>query len=1146
MIKIPEDILTTEELEKASGMKADKINAEIRNVVLEKKSLTLMISVKLNFVMPKITERKMRERIVQKLGQVDKVVFKYVYEAYEAPQTKKSASGGGKDRKRTMSGGVLYGSYISAEPVPIAEIYDHVGERGQMVIQGEMFSLDSRAIKSGKLLVTMEVTDQHRATCCKAFMKTEDFEFFSENVSVGDWIKVSGNVEFDTFENEVGIMSRSINKATKPERRDDHEGPKRVELHVHTKMSDNDGFNEINDLVDQAVAWGQKAVAITDHGVVQAFPDAANRAAKHRGKGKEIKIIYGMEGYLYPDEDATLSDGTIDIRKNRTYHIILLAKNLTGLRNLYKMVSYSHVDYFYKKPRLPRSVLQAHREGIIVGSACEAGELYQAINRHASHDELLQIADFYDYLEIQPLGNNQFMIDKGMVNSKQDLIDNNKLILSLGDELGKMTVATTDSHYPTKEAAIYRNIIMSGMGFSETDSDSLHLRTTDEMLGEFSYLGDRAEEVVITNTNKIADMCEVFEPVPPDKCPPKIDGAEEFLRETCYRNAKEMYGDPIPDVILERLDTELNAIINNGYAVMYVAAMRLVKKSNDDGYLVGSRGSVGSSFAATMAGITEVNPLEPHYICPNCKNLEWLAPEDEAKYDCGFDMPDKICPKCGTKFNKNGFRIPFATFLGFSGNKEPDIDLNFAGEYQATAHRYVGVIFGEKNIFKAGTVATVAEKTAYGYVKHYADESPKKLSKYDINYLTKGCSGVKRTTGQHPGGIIVVPDDHEIYEFCPVQRPANKPVDIITTHFDYHKIDKNLLKLDILGHDVPQMIRHLQNMTGVDPMTIDVADPKVISLFTSTEALNIKNPDYKFVHGTYAVPEFGTNFTRQMLDDIQPTTISALVKISGFSHGTDVWTNNGQELLRKGTASIDELISCRDDIMNYLILKGVPNEQAFWIMEHVRKNKKLTDEELATMKEHNVPDWYIWSCETLKYMFPRAHAVAYVLMSIRMAWFKVYYPAEFYAAWLSSKIDDFDILAARDGIQAVEREMAQLEQLGNQMTTKQKDHLTVYEVMYEMFSRGIEFQMPELGVSAPCDFTVKDGKVVVPYMAVSGLGKAAAESLDEAYDGTPFTSLDEVKQLTKLSQSNIDDLKAVGMFEGVPDTAQMSIFELMG
>jgi len=1147
MIKLREEVLTAKELEEASGMKADQINIEIAGVALQSRSLTLNVNVKLNFVMPKTTERLMKQRIQNRLGSVSRVKIGYLYENTIENSARKSGGGNGASahHRSGTAPGSLYGRIIKDQPIAIQEIYDKVGEKAQYVLRGEVFRMESRPIKNGKVLATFLITDKSRATCVKAFMKNEEYETVEEELSIGDWILAAGHIEFDTFENEVAMMAHAINKTEKPEHPDNHAGPKRVELHVHTKMSDNDGFNEIKDVVDQAAEWGQPAVAITDHGVVQAFPDAANEASKLAKSGKEIKIIYGMEGYLYPDEDAHRADGSIDIKKNRTYHIILLARNKIGLKNLYKMVSYSHVDYFYKRPRLPRSVLQAHREGIIVGSACEAGELYQAINRGASDDELLKIAEFYDYLEIQPLGNNQFMIDKGLVKSKEDLINNNLKIVSLADQLGKMTVATTDSHYPTKDAAIYRNIIMSGMGFSETASNSLYLRTTDEMLAEFEYLGDRAEEIVITNTNKIADMCEVFQPVPPDKCPPKIEGAEELLKDTCYKNAKEIYGDPIPDVIRERLDTELNAIIGNGYAVMYVAAMKLVKKSNDDGYLVGSRGSVGSSFVATMAGITEVNPLEPHYICPNCKNLEWLPEDQAAEYDCGLDMPDKCCPKCGTPYKKNGFRIPFATFLGFTGNKEPDIDLNFAGEYQATAHRYVGKIFGEKNIFKAGTVATIADKTAYGYVKHYADESPKKFSKYDIDYLTIGCTGVKRTTGQHPGGIIVVPDDHEIYEFCPVQRPANKPVDIITTHFDYHKIDKNLLKLDILGHDVPQMIRHLQNMTGIDPMTIKIDDPETISIFTSTDALKIKNPDYKFTHGTYAIPEFGTNFTRQMLDDIKPTTISALIKISGFSHGTDVWTNNGQDLIRNGTAGIDELISCRDDIMNYLILHGLPNEDAFWIMEHVRKNKVLTEDELNEMREHNVPEWYIWSCETLKYLFPRAHAVAYVLMSIRMAWFKVHEPTAFYAAWLSSKIDDFDVLAARDGISAVEREMNKLNDLGMAMTAKQKDHLTVYEVMYEMFSRGLEFQMPELGVSDPCNFTIADGKVVVPYMAVSGLGRAAAESLDEAWDGTPFTSLDEVRQKTKLSQSNIDDLKAVGMFEGVPDTAQISIFELL-
>jgi len=605
-----------------------------------------------------------------------------------------------------------------------------------------------------------------------------------------------------------------------------------------------------------------------------------------------------------------------------------------------------------------------------------------------------------------------------------------------------------------------------------------------------------------------------------------------------------MYGNPLPPEIEERLETELSSIIGNGYAVMYIAAQMLVAKSNSDGYLVGSRGSVGSSFAVTMAGITEVNPLAPHYICQECKHFEFSTELD--KYDCGFDLPEKACPKCGAHMHKDGLNIPFATFLGFKGNKEPDIDLNFAGEYQATAHKYVGEIFGEKNVFKAGTVATIAEKTAFGYVKHFVDEMGIPASKYDIDYLVQGCSGVKRTTGQHPGGIIVVPDDHEIYEFCPIQKPANKrDVDVITTHFDYHKIDQNLLKLDILGHDGPQLLRHLQLMTGVEPMSIPLDDKETLSIFTSLDALNIKNPDYKFTHGTYAIPEFGTNFTRGMLDDIHPTTVSALIKMSGFSHGTLVWQGNGQDLIRSKTATIDELISSRDDIMNYLILKGIENEAAFKIMEKVRKNKTLTDEDLELMKSHGVPDWYIWSCETLTYLFPRAHASAYVFTSIRMAWFKVNYPEAFYAAYFSSKVDNFDAEVACLGTQAIEMKMEEIEALGNTATTKQKDHLIVYEVMYEMLSRGYEFAEPELGVAKACQFSVVDGRVMMPFNAVNGIGDTAAVSLAEAYAERPFSTLDDVRDRTKLSGTNIDDLKKHGLFAGLPESAQLSLFELM-
>lgn len=1167
MIKIPQDIITPEELADATGRKVREIDIEITGISVEKSSLALVIDTSLNFVMPKNLEAVMKERILQKIGYVNKVRFNYMYTGIQIPAStpgdQNSDASGNRNGYSNGSGGeqyrgrkakdepvhdnaagetILMGKDFSGIPADYNELEAFVGTSEKPVIEGEVFKIESMPIRNDRTLITILIAAKARTFCIKQFVTNSKFAELEDNLKEGDMIRAKGPVEYDTFEHENILKAQSIKKVKKTIKEDTYPNGRRVELHCHSKMSDNDGFNEVEDIVNTAAAWGQPAVAITDHGVVQGFPDAAKAAGKLAKKGKNIKIIYGVEGYLYPDENAFSEDGTIDIKKNRTYHIILLAANQTGLKNIYKLVSKSHIDYFYKRPRLPRSVIEEHREGIIIGSACEAGELYQAVLRGASDEELEKIASYYDYLEIQPLGNNRFMVEEGIVQSNDDIIAMNKKIIEIGDRLGKLTVATTDSHYPTPEASIYRNIIMQGIGFRDTMSDSLYLRTTDEMMKEFEYLGDRAEEIVVTNTNKIADMIGDVLPVPKEKYPPKIAGAEDQLRNSCYETARSIYGDPLPPDIEQRLETELNSIIGNGYAVMYIAAQMLVKKSNSDGYLVGSRGSVGSSFAATMAGITEVNPLPPHYICPECKHYEVSDQLD--KYDTGYDMPEKSCPCCGTRMRKEGLNIPFATFLGFKGDKEPDIDLNFAGEYQPVAHRYVGEIFGEKNVYKAGTVATIAEKTAFGYVKHYIEDNNVKANKYDIDYLVKGCTGVKRTTGQHPGGIIVVPDDHEIYEFCPVQKPANKrDTDVITTHFDYHKIDQNLLKLDILGHDVPQLIRHLQVMTGVDPMTIPLDDKKTLSIFTSLDALNIKNPEYRFTHGTYAIPEFGTNFTRNMLDDIHPTTVSALIKMSGFSHGTDVWTNNAQDLLRAGTATIDEVISCRDDIMNFLIAKGLDNSDAFKIMEIVRKNKVLSQEQLDMMKEHGVPDWYIWSCETLKYMFPRAHAAAYVMMSIRMAWFKVNYPAAFYAAWFSSKVDNFDAESIGRGIPEIERRMDELEKLGNTATAKQKEHLTVYEVMYEMLSRGYEFTEPVLGVAQACRFSVVDGKVMLPFNAISGIGDTAAESLAEAFKERPFSTIDDVRSRTRLSGTNIDDLKRHGLFAGLPESAQMSIFD---
>ena len=1169
MIKLSNDILTSDELVDASGKKKEEIDIEITNISMSRfgkgPGVVLEIDTRLNFVMPKKTESIMKQRIANRIASVDKIRFNYIYSGIAAmPKENRSDSqpsvgynqggnqwqGGGSRRKKEQpafvnnSGEmVLLGDDFFDNVVPYGELQDYVGSKQKPAIEGEVFKIDSMPIKSGRELITILIASQVRTFALKAFISKEKLAEIQDNLHSGDMVRAKGPIEYDTYEHENLMMLSSLKKVEKKLKEDTYPNGRRVELHCHTKMSDNDGFNEVADIVRKAAYWGQPAVAITDHGVVQAFPDAAKEAANQAKKGRNIKIIYGVEGYLYPDEDARDDNGEIDIKKHRTYHIIILAKNQTGLKNIYKLVSKSHIDYFYKRPRIPRSVLEEHRDGLIIGSACEAGELYQAVINGATDEELDKIASYYDYLEIQPLGNNRFLIDEGMAADEDALIENNLRIVRTADRLGKMTVATTDSHYPTQEASIYRNIIMAGIGFRDTPSDSLYLRTTDEMMEEFAYLGDRAEEIVITNTNRIADMVEDVRPVPSGKFPPKIEGAEDQLRNSCYEKAKSIYGDPLPPEIEERLETELSSIIGNGYAVMYIAAQMLVTKSNKDGYLVGSRGSVGSSFAATMAGITEVNPLAPHYICPECKHFEWSdTPE---KYDTGYDMPEKVCPECGTRMKKEGLNIPFATFLGFEGNKEPDIDLNFAGEYQPVAHRYVGEIFGEKNVFKAGTVATIADKTAFGYVKHYIEDNHINANKYDVDYLVQGCTGVKRTTGQHPGGIIVVPDDHEIYEFCPIQKPANKrDTDVITTHFDYHKIDENLLKLDILGHDVPQLIRHLQVMTGVDPMTIPLDDKRTLSIFTSLDELNIKNENYRFVHGTYAIPEFGTNFTRQMLDDIKPTTVSALIKMSGFSHGTDVWTGNAQELLRKGTATIDEVISCRDDIMNFLIGKGLPNGDAFTIMEKVRKNKTLSQEQLDQMKEHGVPDWYIWSCETLKYMFPRAHAAAYVMMSIRMAWFKVNYPEAFYAAWFSSKVDNFDAEVINLGIPAVESRMDNIEKLGNTATAKQKEQLTVYEVMYEAMSRGYEFAEPVLGQSEPCRFSVVDGKIMLPFNAVSGIGDTAAESLVAAFNEKQFNTLDDVRSRTKLTGTNIDDLKRHGLFAGLPESAQISIFDL--
>ncbi len=1068
-------------------------------------------------------------------------------EKLQAQQTKKQSlsrnqgNNGGKPpfqrkkKEEPISGNRILGESIDTLPVKMGEITQ---DSGTITIAGIVFKMEERSIRNDKKLLTLLMTDKTTSICVKAFVSENKCGEIFEHIQCGNFIKIRGNAEWDTYENTLVIMAKDIEKGSIIKRQD-NAPKKRVELHAHTKMSAMDGLTEIGELVSTHEEWGHKAMAITDHGVVQGFPDAAHSLSK----GSEMKLIYGMEGYVFDDladKSLTNADGVIDYKKPKTNHIILLVKNQTGMKNLYKLVSLSHLNYFYKRPRLPKSEIVKHREGLIIGAACEAGEVFRAVTGKESEKRIEELVKFYDYLEIQPLCNNQFMIEKGIAKDREELKDFNRKIVELGEKYGKPVCATTDAHYPEPEAAIYRNILMAGMGFDGEGGQGLYLRTTEEMLEEFSYLGEEmAEKVVVENTNLIADMIENVLPVPKEKCPPHIENAEEILKESCYEKAYSIYGNPLPEVIKERLEAELYPIINAGYAVMYVAAQMLVKKSNEDGYLVGSRGSVGSSFAATMAGITEVNPLPPHYICPNCKYLEW---GDENEYDCGVDMDDKDCPKCGTPLKKDGFTIPFQTFLGFEADKEPDIDLNFAGEYQATAHKYVDEIFGAENVYKAGTIGTIAAKTAYGYVMKYFEEKQIPVNKFEVERLAVQCTGVKRTTGQHPGGIIIVPSDREIFEFCPIQHPANDTTsDIITTHFDYHKIDQNLLKLDILGHDVPSMIRQLQDMTGLDPLRdVPLSDLKVNSLFYGIDELGIKDPDYRFVHGSYGIPEFGTKFTRQMLDDTHPTRFADFVRISGFSHGTDVWINNAQEFIKSGQTTIKDAISTRDDIMNYLILKGLPKKNAFQIMERVRKGKGLTEDEESLMLENNVPDWYIESCKRIKYMFPRAHAVAYVMMSYRIAFFKLYYPVEFYATYFTTKADDFNASVILKGSAAILSRMDEIQMKGKNATKKEEDEVIVLEVAYEMYARGYEFIDVQFGISAATKFFAHGGKVLLPFVALEGIGENAARMLVEEYEKQPFETVEEIRVRGKANKTAIEALREHGVIRGLPESDQLS------
>ena len=1237
---------------------------------------------------------------------------------------------------------VIYGRDFEGDAIALENI---TGEMGEVVIRCQVMDVEAREIRNEKTILIFPVTDFTDSIVVKMFLRNEQVPEIKESIKKGAFLKIRGVTTIDRFDSELTIGSiAGIKKiANFTSKRTDTSPQKRVELHCHTKMSDMDGVTDAKALVKRAYEWGHKAIAITDHGVVQSFPEANHCFDAWGGcvpKESDFKVLYGMEAYLVDDLKGMVTNGkdqklsgsfvvfdiettgfspltckiieigavrvengqitdrfstfvnpkvpipfrieqltsisdsmvmdapTVEqvlpeflefckgavmvahnadfdmgfimencdqlgiphdftyvdtvgmarfllpalnrfkldtvakavgvplqhhhravddaectafiftkfvemlaerdifdvgelnrqgavsvntIKKLPTYHAIILVKNETGRINLYKLVSQSHLTYYHRRPRVPKSLFEKYRDGLIIGSACEAGELYQALLRSAPETEIARLVNFYDYLEIQPLGNNRFMIadeKNDMVQSEEDLKELNRKIVRLGEQFQKPVVATCDVHFMDPQDEIYRRIIMAGNGFSDADDQApLYLRTTEEMLEEFSYLGsEKAEEVVITNTNKIADMIEKISPIHPDKFPPIIENSDQDLKDICFKKAHEMYGENLPKIVEERLEKELNSIISNGYAVMYIIAQKLVWKSNDDGYLVGSRGSVGSSLAATMSGITEVNPLPPHYICDNCKYSDFDSPEVK-KYSgmAGCDMPDKICPVCGEKLKKDGFDIPFETFLGFKGDKEPDIDLNFSGEYQANAHKYTEVIFGKGQTFKAGTIGTLADKTAFGYVKNYYEERGQHKRYCEINRIVAGCTGVRRTTGQHPGGIIVLPKGEEIEKFTPVQHPANDETsDIITTHFDYHSIDGNLLKLDILGHDDPTMIRMLEDLTGLDAKEVPLDQKDVMSLFASTEALGIKPEDIGGCRlGCLGVPEFGTDFAMQMLIDTKPKYFSDLVRIAGLAHGTDVWLGNAQTLIQEGKATISTAICTRDDIMIYLIGMGVESSLAFTIMESVRKGKGLRPEWEATMVEHNVPDWYIWSCKKIKYMFPKAHAAAYVMMAYRIAWFKVFQPLAYYAAFFSIRATAFSYETMCMGRERLDFYLSEIRKKGDSATKKEQDSIRDMRIVQEMYARGLEFMPIDLYRAKAHRFQIIDGKLMPSLDSIEGLGEKAADAVVEAAAKGKFLSKDDFRDRTKVSKTVIDLMDDLKLFGDIPQSNQMSLFD---
>jgi len=1040
-------------------------------------------------------------------------------------------------------GDVIFGRGVAGEVKSIDELE---GETKNVILEGTIgqgpgSGLRTITFKTGTQLLSFCIADATNGISCKKFFKPkrgkhgeeEDLETVMGQLKEGMPVRVRGSVRFDTYQNEYVLFVDSLAKR-KVKLREDHAEVKRVELHAHTTMSDMDAVDSVEDLITTAARWGWPAVAITDHGVVQAFPNAMKCVGS---KKLDIKVIYGMEGYLTGD----------DYKQKSANHIIFLAKNPNGLRNLYQLVSLSHMKYFHRRPRLPRRIIEEYREGLIIGSACEAGELIQAIERKAPEEELLKIASFYDYLEIQPIHNNDFLKRSPNfpdIQTDDDLIAINLKVADLAKKLGKMLVATCDVHFLNPEDSIYRAIIQKGKGFKDADNQPpIYLRTTEEMLAEFQYLGeDAAYEAVVTNPRKIAEMIERFKPIPDDLYSPAIPGADEEIRATSYARARKMYGENLPKIVEDRLEQELKPIIAHGFSPLYLIAQRLVKKSNDDGYLVGSRGSVGSSFIATMIGITEVNPLPPHYRCPHCQYSHFIT---DGSYGCGYDLPDKVCPVCGSPLIKDGHDIPFAVFLGFDGDKVPDIDLNFSGTYQPVAHKYTEILFGKDNVYKAGSIQTVADKTAFGYVKKYYEEKGLRKHISYIDKLAHGCMGVKSTTGQHPAGIMVVPRNMDVHFFTPIQHPANDVnSDTITTHFDYHSISSRLVKLDILGHDDPTVIRMLQDLTHRDPKTIPLDDAATMSIFHGTAALGVTPEELGATSGTFGIPEFRTPFTRQMIDDTQPTVFSDLVRISGFSHGTDVWLGNAQDLIRGGTCTIKNAISARDDIMMYLIHNGIDPLLSFKTMEKVRKGRGIAPEVEQKLRDGGIPDWFIESCQKIKYLFPRAHATAYVMMAYRIAFCKVHYPLAYYAAYFSIRAAEFDANVIARGQDFVKSQIDELEAIAksSKLDAKQNATLIVLQLAWEMFLRGYTCEYVDLYRSAADKFIIDGNALLPPFSSLAGMGIKAAESIVAAREDGEFTSIENLRVRTGISKTNIEILRQHGCLEGMDESDQLVLF----